>query len=114
MLRNAGVRWKILAVLVLPVVVLVLAAGLISGGAFADARAAGRARQLAEAGDVGPVIGALQSERVVSARAAANPDIAKQLPGLRRSTDEAIRDLRSRIQAADLGDLGKQARDTVI
>jgi signal transduction histidine kinase len=114
MLRNAGVRWKILAVLVLPVVVLVLAAGLISGGAFADARAAGRARQLAQAGDVGPVIGALQSERVVTARSAGDPAMTRQLAALRRNTDEAAAELRSRIVAADLNDLTKQARDSVL
>ncbi|MFZ0159008.1 MAG: sensor histidine kinase, partial [Kineosporiaceae bacterium] len=68
MRRQLGIRWKVLAVLALPVLVLALAAGAVTFGALGDARLGRQVGAFAGAQDeVTKVVAALQNERLLSA-----------------------------------------------
>ncbi len=114
MLRNLGIRWKILAILALPVLVLLLAGGVISYQALASARTASQAGALAAAGDeFSALVNALQTERqisvsAISAAGRGNP-VGGDLGRARAATDAASRDFRQAVAAAQIDQLSVEA-----
>ena len=97
MLRNLGIRSKILAVLALPVVVLLLAATIIAGGAVADARRAVEVEKLAsQAPGLTQLIRGLQAERALStAQLSGAP--APQLEEVRKQVSGGLQAVRGGI-----------------
>ncbi|HEX5532175.1 MAG TPA: nitrate- and nitrite sensing domain-containing protein [Actinomycetales bacterium] len=97
MLRNLGIRSKILAVLALPVVVLLLAATIIAGGAVADARRAVEVEKLAaQAPGLTQLIRGLQAERALStAQLSGSP--APQLEEVRKQVSGGLQAVRGGI-----------------
>ncbi|HEX5511986.1 MAG TPA: nitrate- and nitrite sensing domain-containing protein, partial [Actinomycetales bacterium] len=101
MLRNLGIRSKILAVLALPVVVLLLAATIIAGGAVVDARRAAEVEKLAaQAPGLTKLIRGLQAERALStARLSGAPapeleEVRKQVSGGLEAVRGGIADIK--------------------
>ncbi|HEU4912521.1 MAG TPA: nitrate- and nitrite sensing domain-containing protein [Actinomycetes bacterium] len=96
MLRDAGVRTKLLAVLAIPTLLLVLVTGLLVGGQVAEARRAGHVNALTDvAVQVNRVVHSLQEER--SATLAflqdARPGNRARMEGQREFTDVQLREL---------------------
>ena len=96
MLRDAGVRTKLLAVLAIPTLLLVLVTGLLVGGQVAEARRAGQVNALTDvAVQVNRVVHSLQEER--SATLAflqdARPGNRARMEGQREFTDAQLREL---------------------
>ncbi len=112
MLANLGVRWKILAVLTLPVVFLTAAAGLISEQAWAQARTLQRAGIVADhAQQLTTALTALAQERRLSAqRPVPGPDV---LGPARAATDAALLPVLSQLSAKHLADLSGPAGQAV-
>jgi hypothetical protein len=76
MLRDAGVRTKLLAVLAIPTVLLVVVTTLLVGGQFAAASQAGQVNGMTDvAVQVNRVVHSLQEERSATLRYLAGPDV---------------------------------------
>jgi signal transduction histidine kinase len=92
MLRRLGIRAKVLAVLAVPMIVLLIAGGYISYGAFRSAKTAAAAATVVEVLDAYAPLGAnLQTERALSL--ALQKDQA-QLDAARAATDETLAELK--------------------
>ena len=94
MLRNRGIRTKLLAVLALPIVVLIIGAAFISAQGFTRAGQAAKVEKLADgAGSLGDLIMRLHQERTLSlaaVRGKGNPKQLAQLKGAQEATDKAV------------------------
>ena len=115
MLRNLGIRWKILAVLALPVLVLVVAVAVISGQALSDAKSARHVRDFAGVGDdFSILVKALQEERLTSYEAIEGSEKAQEkLKSVREKTDGSIATLDMLINAAGVDYLSPRARQVL-
>ncbi len=115
MLRNIGIRSKILAVLALPVLVLLLAAGIISGGAVSDARRAGQVEILAgQAGDLTQLVRGLQAERALSVAVLSGDAGARPaLDEVRGRIDVGLAQVRDAVGGVDLDQIDPSVAEAV-
>ncbi|MCY7372207.1 MAG: nitrate- and nitrite sensing domain-containing protein, partial [Spirochaetaceae bacterium] len=93
MLRDAGVRTKLLAVLALPTVLLLVVTAILVGGQAAQARRAGQVRVLADvAASVNAVVHGLQRERSATLRRLEQPGPVHQaeMQAARTATDTLV------------------------
>jgi signal transduction histidine kinase len=107
MLRNLGIRSKLLAVLAVPMLVLIVGAGVVSLQAVNTARDARQVRAIADgAQSFSALVSALQAERRVSeAKLQGDDTLGDQLPKIRQATNSAAATtdaLTSRIGLAQL------------
>lgn len=111
MLRNIGIRSKILAVLALPVIVLIVAASVISGSVFADASRSQKVSDLAtSAGSFSQLIRGLQAERTLTTAAVMGDDeAATRLPSVRAQVDAGIATVGELIVDSDIASLSPEA-----
>ena len=113
MLRDAGVRTKLLAVLAIPTVLLVLVTGLLVAGQVSEARRAGQVSALAEiAPQVNKVAHGLQAERdatLVHLEAPTQDTRAAMLTA-RHETDVRVARLRSLVEDTSLDRLPEAVR----
>ncbi|GEA87672.1 nitrate- and nitrite sensing domain-containing protein [Cellulomonas cellasea] len=92
MLRRLGIRAKVLAVLAVPMIVLLIAGGYISYGAFRSAKTAAAAATVVEVLDAYAPLGAnLQTERALSLSPARDQ---AQLDAARAATDKTLAELK--------------------
>ncbi len=91
MLRNLGIRSKLLAVLAVPMLVLIIGAGVVSLQAVNSARDARQVRAIADgAQSFSALVSALQAERRVSeAKLQGDDTLGDQLPKIRQVTNSA-------------------------
>src|SRR6478752_4608611 len=113
MLRNRGIRTKLLAVLALPIVVLIIGAAVISAQGFTRAAQAAKVEKLANGGSaLGDLIMRLHQERTLAVRVAsgtATPEQIKALKGAEAGTDKAVHDTRTFVQSLSLSSLSHEA-----
>lgn len=110
MLRNQGIRTKLLAVLALPIVALIVMATLVSLQTFSTARKAGEVEKLAQGADtVGELVSAIQAERSISAQLLEKKPVAEQVKKARQNTDQALLKTRSLLASVDIKGLSPQA-----
>jgi signal transduction histidine kinase len=110
MLRNQGIRTKLLAVLALPIVALIVVATLVSLQTFSQARKASEVEKLAQGADtVGELVSAIQSERSISAQLLEKKPVADQVKKARQNTDQALLKTRSLLASVDIKALSPQA-----
>ena len=110
MLRNQGIRTKLLAVLALPIVALIVMATLVSLQTFDQARQAGEVQKLAQGADtLGQLVTAIQSERSITAQLLDKKPVEAQVATARKATDEALLKTRALIGSVDVGTLSPQA-----
>lgn len=106
MLRRLGIRGKVLAALGVPVLVLVLLAGLVSWQSVQQVRTAQTVTALLDAvAESGAVLTALQSERAASlpyATGSAAPEAQAAVDAARAATTAALADLDAALGATDL------------
>src|SRR4051794_33493026 len=111
MLRNRGIRTKLLALLALPVVLLLVAAVAVSALQLRSAAQAAQVERLASgAGTLGVLVSALQAERSVSQAALDHKPVDAELRIARRATDAAL--LRVRTVLADVHPTSLSAQAT--
>jgi signal transduction histidine kinase len=104
MLRNMKVGTKLLAVVLPPLLVLVVVAGLGAQDRRAEASdAQGAEEYIALTADGNSTISALQRERLLSSIQATSPTSAVDLAGQRAATDQAIADFRATSDGVDAG-----------
>lgn len=115
MLRNIGIRSKILAVLALPVLVLLLAATVISVGALTDARRAVQVESLAgQAPGLTTLVRGLQAERALSMQVMAGDTSAEPaLQEVRAQVSEGIAMVRAGVGTVELDLLDEAAASGV-
>ena len=98
MLRDAGVRTKLLAVLAIPTVLLVVVTALLVGGQITAARRAGQVNALTDVAiQVNRVVHSLQEERSATLALPAGPRRRRQgrgWSGQRQFTNQQLRELR--------------------
>jgi HAMP domain-containing protein len=110
MLRNQGIRTKLLAVLALPIVALIVMATLVSLQTSGQARQASEVQKLAEGADtLGQLVTAIQSERSISAQLLDKKPVGEQVAKARKSTDAALLKTRALIGSVDISTLSPQA-----
>ena len=116
MLRNTGIRSKILAVLALPVLVLVLAAAVISTGAISDAGRASRVEVLVQATpELTKLVRGLQAERALTAAVVAGDSSrAEQLRQVRAAVTGGVETLEQKIASVDLDAADAASREAVL
>ena len=93
MLRDAGVRTKLLAVLAIPTVLLVVVTTLLVGSQFAAARQAGQVNGMTDvAVQANRVVHSLQEERSATLRYLQNPTSSTQaeMDGQRQFTNQVF------------------------
>src|SRR5215218_2546561 len=101
MLRNRGIRTKLLGLLALPVVLLMVAAVAVSALQLRGAARAAQVERLASgAGALGALVSDLQAERSVSQAALDRKPVHAELRSARRATDAAL--VRVRAVLADV------------
>ena len=108
MLRDAGVRTKLLAVLAIPTLLLLLVTGLLVAEQAAKARQAGQVTELTDVAiAANRVVHSLQDERSATLSHLEAPDAGSEnrMQSLRRYTDEQVRALRSLLDASQLADI---------
>ncbi len=99
---HLGIRWKVLAVLALPVLVLALAAGTVTTDALHQTRTAHAVGAFAEAqGGVAQALTSLQVERRLSL---ASPRDVRALTAARRATDRDVTALASDLRTTRLAE----------
>src|SRR5690625_3265831 len=109
MLRRLGIRWKILAILAVPIAVLTAGALLISLTAVSDSRSTRQVANLINAAeDMRSVVESLQYERYSSVRLLQAPSnstttttIQNELEQSRWLTDESLEALRGHLDVID-------------
>jgi signal transduction histidine kinase len=110
MLRNQGIRTKLLAVLALPIVALIVMATLVSLQTFDRARQASEVQKLAQGADtLGQLVTAIQSERSISAQLLDKKPVGDQVAKARKNTDAALLKTRALIGSVDITTLSPQA-----
>jgi len=108
MLRDAGVRTKLLAVLTIPTLLLVLVTGLLVGGQVGEARRAGQIAALTEvAVQVNRVVHSLQDERRATLVHLDAPGASTQraMVAQRGVTDRQLQTLHDMVAASSLADI---------
>src|SRR5690625_1643867 len=107
MLRRLGIRWKILAILAVPIAVLTAGALFISLTAVSDSRSTRQVSNLIYAAeDMRSVVEALQQERYsalrfINADDSDRESLVNELEQSRWLTDEALEGLRGHLDAID-------------
>jgi signal transduction histidine kinase len=110
MLRNQGIRTKLLAVLALPIVALIVMATLVSLQTFDRARQASEVQKLAQGADtLGQLVTAIQSERSISAQLLDKKPVEAEVAKARTTTDAALLKTRALIGSVDIHTLSPQA-----
>ncbi len=110
MLRNQGIRTKLLAVLALPIVALIVLATVVSLQAFGQARKAGEVEKMSTGADtLGELVTAIQSERSISAQLLEKKPVASQVTQARKQTDAALVRVRGLLGSVDVARLSPQA-----
>lgn len=110
MLRNQGIRTKLLAVLALPIVALIVLATVVSLQAFGQARKAGEVEKMSTGADtLGELVTAIQSERSISAQLLEKKPVASQVTQARKQTDAALVRVRGLLGSVDIARLSPQA-----
>ncbi|HET8614697.1 MAG TPA: nitrate- and nitrite sensing domain-containing protein [Actinomycetales bacterium] len=110
MLRNQGIRTKLLAVLALPIVALIVMAMVVSLQTFGEARKASEVEKLAKGADtLGQLVTAIQSERSISAQLLEKKPVAEQVKKARQTTDQALVRTRGLLAGVDITQLSPQA-----
>lgn len=114
MLRNIGIRSKILAVLALPVLALLVAATIFSVGAVNDARRAAQIDELASnAASFNQLARGLQAERSLTMAVLAGDESARpQLEEVRGQVSAGIEGLREMLAGIDVDILDESAAQT--
>jgi predicted ATP-dependent protease len=103
MLRNQGIRTKLLAVLALPIVALIVMATIVSLQTSSQARQASEVQKLAQGADtLGQLVTAIQSERSISAQLLDKKPVEAQVAKARKATDAALVETRALIGSVDI------------
>ena len=114
MLRDAGVRTKLLAVLAIPTLLLVVVTGLLVAGQVGEARRAGQINALTEvAVQVNTVVHSLQEERSITLSHLQPPTSGERGPGASRQrqfTDRQLRELRKLVAASPVDEMSEAVR----
>src|SRR5690625_1850047 len=121
MLRRLGIRWKILAILAVPIAVLTAGATLISLTAVSESRTTRQVANLIMAAqDMRSVVESLQQERYASLRLIQSPEtdaerssIENELEQSRWLTDEALSALSEHIDNVDFEQLDERIFELV-
>ncbi|QZN85450.1 nitrate- and nitrite sensing domain-containing protein [Cellulomonas sp. C5510] len=114
MLRRLGIRAKVLAVLAVPVLVLLLAAGYIAAQSVAEARTAATVRDIvATLPQYSRAAEALQQERTLSVQQASDSALGGNLTVSRSATDDAVAALGVALRSVDLSGLDARVADAV-
>ncbi|MEN1973605.1 sensor histidine kinase [Cellulomonas sp. P4] len=114
MLRRLGIRAKVLAVLAVPVLVLLLAAGYIAAQSVDEARTAATVRDIvATLPQYSRAAQALQQERTLSVQEASDSALGGNLTVSRSATDDAIAALGVALRSVDLSALDARVADAV-
>ena len=116
MLRDAGVRTKLLAVLAIPTLLLVAVTSLLVGGQVAEARRAGQINALTEvAVQVNTVVHSLQEERSVTLNHLRSPSAGteRSMRSQRRFTDQQLRELGKLVAASPVDEMSPAVRASV-
>jgi signal transduction histidine kinase len=100
MLRNLGIRWKVLTALALPVIVLAGAGAVITGSALDTTRSAQESQVVSDAGgDLATALEWIDAERLLSVEALRGDQFAQaELDQARSGTDNALNALNSALQ----------------
>ena len=110
MLRNQGIRTKLLAVLALPIVALIVMATIVSLQTSGQARQASEVQKLAQGADtLGQLVTAIQSERSISAQLLDKKPVEAEVAKARKATDAALLKTRALIGSVDITTLSPQA-----
>src|SRR4051812_32948026 len=116
MLRDAGVRTKLLAVLAIPTVLLVVVTTLLVGSQFAAARQAGQVNGMTDvAVQANRVVHSLQEERSATLRYLQDPTSSTQaaMHGQRQFTDQQLRRLDATIASSPVDQMSEAVRTSV-
>ena len=116
MLRDAGVRTKLLAVLTIPTLLLVVVTGLLVGGQISEARRAGQITALTDVAlQVNRVVHGLQEERSAALTRLEAPDAAteEQVKGTRAHTDVQLRALDELLAESPITDISESVAAAV-
>jgi hypothetical protein len=116
MLRDAGVRTKLLAVLAIPTLLLVVVTGLLVDGQVAGARRAGQINALTEvAVQVNTVVHSLQEERSITLNYLQAPSAAAKarVKAQRHFTDRQLSELRKLVAASPVDQMSEAVRAAV-
>ncbi len=117
MLRNRGIRTKLLAVLALPIVVLMIGAAVISTQGFARAGQAAKVEKLAAgAGSLGDLVVRIHQERILALQVIsgrANGNKVAELKRAQGATDLTLQETREFVNSLDLGSLSQESVDAV-
>ncbi|MGH8892724.1 MAG: sensor histidine kinase [Actinomycetes bacterium] len=108
MLRDAGVRTKLLAVLAIPTVLLVVVTTLMVGGQVSQARRAGNVNALTEVAiQVNRVVHSLQEERSATLTYLQDPGASNRarLKEQRKYTNQQLRELRALLADSPVGSM---------
>ncbi|WP_336921634.1 sensor histidine kinase, partial [Aquipuribacter sp. SD81] len=116
MLRSAGIRSKILAVLVVPLVLLATTAGLLAAGQVQRAREARQVELLAGiGGSFAELVAGIAAERAVTAGAIQGDEAAAAaLPEVRAQVDTGLERSRASLAEVDLDLLSAQASQGLV
>jgi methyl-accepting chemotaxis protein len=114
MLRNRGIRTKLLAVLAFPTVVLLIGASLVAAQGFARAgRAASVERLARDAGVIGDVVWSLHAERGQAVAVSSGKATPKTMKPLYAATDRNLMKARDFIGKIDIASLSPAATEAV-
>ena len=112
MLRDAGVRTKLLAVLAIPTVLLVVVTTLLVGGQFAAARQAGQVNGVTDVAiQVNRVVHSLQEERSATLRYLEDPTSSTNaaMDGQRQFTNQQLRRLEATVASSPVDQMSDVA-----
>ncbi len=113
MLRNRGIRTKLLAVLALPIVVLMIGAAVVATAGFARAGQAAKVEKLASgANGLGDLVLRLHQERTLALQVVngtANGNKVNELKLAQVATNVALLETRNFVNSLDLSSLSKEA-----
>src|SRR5687767_1785148 len=116
MLRDAGVRTKLLAVLAIPTLLLVAVTALLVTGQVGEARRAGQINALTEvAVQVNTVVHSLQEERSITLSHLQQPTAASKarVRAQRHFTDRQLSELRKLVAASPVDEMSEAVRAAV-
>jgi signal transduction histidine kinase len=116
MLRDAGVRTKLLAVLAIPTVLLIVVTTLLVGGQFTAARQAGQVNGMTDvAVQVNRVVHSLQEERSATLRYLQDPTSSTQaaMDGQRQFTNQQLRQLDKTVASSPVDQMSAAVQTAV-
>ncbi len=117
MLRDAGVRTKLLAVLAIPTLLLVAATSLLVGGQVTAARRAGQVNALTDVAiQVNRVVHSLQEERSATLGYLQDPGSGNEarMQGQRQFTDQQLRSLRQLVAESPVAQMAAAIQAAVV